>query len=202
MVILMTGFSGMVIALETSDWLEKYGARDTVGALICLSSVIEVAPVFVSFAIGAQAGTGITAELAHMQITEQISAMRLSKVSPINYLVASRLIAMIYSLPLAIIIGAFCSVIGGMFVTSLHAQIEYSVYIDSVWRSLKVKDMWYSLIKGFVLANYLVAIHTSFGLGARGGAKELGLMTSKSTIWVAVGIVLIDTILDYFMYLD
>ncbi len=202
MVILMTGFSGMVISLETSDWLQKYGARDTVGALICLSSVVEIAPVFVSFAIGAQAGTAITAELAHMQITEQISAMRLSKVSPVNYLIAPRLVAMIYALPIAIIIGAFCSIIGGMFIASLHAQIEYSVYIDSVWRSLRVKDMWYSLIKGFILANYLIAIHTAFGLGTRGGAKELGSMTSKSTIWVAVGVVLIDTILDYFMYID
>lgn len=202
MVILMTGFSGMVISLETADWLEKYGARDTVGALICLSSVIEIAPVFVSLAIGAQAGTAITAELAHMQITEQISAMRLSKVNPINYLVASRLIAMIYSLPIAIIIGALCSILGGMLIASLQAQIEYSIYIDSVWRNLKLKDVWFSLIKGFIIANYLIAIHTAFGLGTRGGAKELGSMTSKSTIWVAAGVILIDTILDYFMYID
>lgn len=202
MVILMTGFSGMVISLETADWLEKYGARDTVGALICFSSVIEISPIFVSFAIGAQAGTAITAELAHMQITEQISAMRLAKVNPISYLVATRLAAMIYSLPISIIIGAFCSIVGGMFVASLQAHIEPSVYLDSVWRALKLKDIWFSLVKGFILANYLIAIHTSFGLGTRGGAKELGTMTSLSTIWVAVGVVCIDALLDYLMYVD
>lgn len=201
MVILMTTFSGMVIAVETADWLEKYGAREAVGALICLSSVIEIAPVFVSFAIGAQAGTAITAELAHLQITEQVSAMRLAKVNPINFLVTPRLVAMIYSLPHAIIIGAFCSIIGGMVVSSLQANIEYNVYLDSAWRALKLKDIWYSVIKSFILANYLIAIHTSFGLGTRGGAKELGIMTSLSTIWVAVGVVLIDTLLDYFMYI-
>ena len=202
MVILMTVFSGMVISLETADWLAKYGARDTVGALVCLSSIIEIAPVFVSFAIGAQAGTAITAELAHMQVTEQISAMRLSKVSPVNYLVATRLSAMIYSLPLAIIIGAFLSILGGMLVANIYANIEYTTYLDSVWRVLKIKDILFSLIKGFVLANYLIAIHTSFGLGTRGGAKEVGQMTSLSTIWVTVGIVCIDTILDYIMYVD
>lgn len=202
MVILMTTFSGMVISLETADWLEKYGGRDAVGALICLTSVIEIAPVFVSFAIGAQAGTAITAELAHMQITEQISAMRLSKVNPINYLVATRLCAMIYALPIAIVIGAFCSIIGGMLVAYFQANIEYTVYLDSVWRALKLKDIWFSLIKGFILGNYMIAIHSSFGLGTRGGAKEVGMMTSLSTIWVAVGIVCIDAILDYFMYVD
>jgi phospholipid/cholesterol/gamma-HCH transport system permease protein len=202
MVILMTGFSGMVLSLETASWLEQYGARDTIGALICFTSVIEIAPIFVGFAIAAQAGTAITAELAHMQITEQISAMRLSKVNPINYLVSTRLIAMIYSLPLAIIIGAFCSIAGGLIIASLYAHIEYSVYLDSVWRALKIKDIWFSLIKGFVLANYLIAIHTSFGLGTRGGAKELGTMTSLSTIWVAVGIICIDAFLDYLMYID
>ena len=202
MVILMTTFSGMVISLETADWLAKYGARDAVGALVCLSSIVEIAPVFVSFAIGAQAGTAITAELAHMQVTEQISAMRLAKVSPINYLVATRLSAMIYSLPLAIIIGAFFSILGGMLIANFQSNIEFSVYIDSVWRALKLKDIWYSLIKGFVLANYLLAIHTSFGLSTRGGAKEVGQNTSLSTIWLAVGIVCIDAILDYLMYVD
>ena len=200
MVILITAFSGMVISLETSDWLQIYGARESVGYLLAATSVIEISPIFVSFAIGAQAGTAITAELAHMQITEQISAMRLFKVNPVNYLVASRLCAMIYSLPIAIIIGAFCAIVGGVFTAHFNAHIEYNILIDSVWRALRVKDIWNSLIKGFVLGNYLIAIHTSFGLGTRGGAKEVGTMTSSSTIWVAVGSICIDAILDYFMY--
>ena len=202
MVILITTFSGMVLTIETADWLEKYGGRDVVGALICLSSVIEIAPVFVSFAIGAQAGTAITAELAHQQITEQISAMRLSKVNPVNYLVATRLIASIYSMPIAVIIGAFSSIIGGMFVAFFQAHIEYSVYLDSVWRVLKFKDIWFSLVKSFVIANYLIAVHTSFGLGTRGGAKEVGMMTSLSTIWATVGVICLDAVLDYFMYVN
>src|SRR3989338_6793063 len=151
MVILITTFSGMVASLETSYWLNQYGARDTVGSLICLASVVEIAPVFVSFAIGAQAGTAITAELGHMQITEQISAMRLSKVNPVNYLIAPRLVAIIYSLPIAILVGAFCSIIGGMIIANLQAHIEYSVYLDSVWRAFKLKDAWFSLVKGFIL---------------------------------------------------
>lgn len=202
MVILITTFSGMVISLETSDWMQTYGARDVVGAMLAVTSVIEIAPVFVSFAIGAQAGTAITAELGHMQITEQVSAMRLFKVNPVNYLVASRLCAMIYSLPIAIIIGAFCSIMGGILVAHASAHIEYYVLFDSVWRALKLKDIWNSLIKAFVLGNFLIAIHTSFGLGTRGGAKEVGMMTSLSTVWVAVGSICIDAILDYFMYAD
>src|SRR3989338_925578 len=202
MVILMTTFCGMVISLELGDFLDKYGARETVGALVCLTSIMEIAPLFVSFAIGAQAGTAITSELAHMQITEQISAMRLSNVKPINYLVATRLCATIYSLPLAIIIGAFCSIIGGMLIANLHAHIEFTVYMDSVWRALKFKDIFYALIKGFVFANYIIGIHTAFGLGTRGGAKEIGRMTSLSTIWMAVGAICIDAFLDYLMYVD
>ena len=202
MVILMTGFSGMILSLETADWLSKYGARDIIGSLLCYSSINEIAPVFVSLAIGAQAGTAITAELAHMQITEQISAMRLSKVSPINYLVSSRLLAMIYSLPLAIIIGTLFSISGGIFVANIQGNIEYPVLADSIWRTLKIKDIIFALIKSFVLANYLIIIHTSFGLGTRGGAKEVGTMTSLSTIWATIGIICIDAILGYLMYVN
>src|SRR3989338_1960 len=202
MVILITTFSGMVASLETSYWLNQYGARDTVGSLICLASVVEIAPVFVSFEIGAKAGTAITAELGHMQITEQISAMRLSKVNPINYLIAPRLVAIIYSLPISIIIGAFSAIIGGMIIAYFHAHIEFSIFLDSVWRVLKFKDVFNSFIKAFLLSNYLIAIHTSFGLSTRGGAKEVGIMTSLSTIWATVGVVCLDAILDYFMYVD
>jgi ABC-type transporter Mla maintaining outer membrane lipid asymmetry permease subunit MlaE len=74
--------------------------------------------------------------------------------------------------------------------------------MDSVWRALKFKDILYALIKGFVLANYIVGIHTAFGLGTRGGAKEIGRMTSLSTIWMAVGAICIDAFLDYLMYVD
>jgi len=200
MVILMTTFAGMVISLETAKSLQEYGGRDAIGALICLTSVIEIAPVFVSFAIAAQAGTAITAELAHMQITEQIAAMRLFKVNPVNYLVASRLIGMIYSLIFAVIIGAFFAIMGGLLVANLQAGIEVNVYLDSVWRALRIKDFFKSFIKAFILANYLIAIHTAFGLGARGGAKEVGQMTSYSTVWSTVGIICIDAFLDYLMY--
>ena len=199
-VILMTTFSGMVISLETAKWLEVYGARDSVGTILCYTSIIEVAPIFVSFALAAQAGTAITAELAHMQITEQISAIRLANVNPINHLVATKLSATIYVLPLAIIIGAFFSILGGMIVSNLQANIEYTVYLDSVWRAFRFKDLLYSLIKGFTIANYIIAIHTAFGLSTRGGAKELGVSTSLSTIWVIAGILCIDTVLDYLMY--
>ena len=202
MVILIASFSGMVISLETTHWLEEYGAREAVGALLCITSVVEIAPVFVSFAIGAQAGTAITAELAHMQITEQISAIRIFKVNPVNYLVAPRLCAMIYSLPLAVIIGAFFSILGGILIAHYSSHIEFYILFDSVWRSLKLKDIWYSIIKSFVIGNYLIAIHTSFGLGTRGGAKEVGNMTSTSTVWAAVGTICIDALLDYFMYLE
>lgn len=202
MVILMTTFSGMVISLETADWLSKYGGRETVGALVALTTVIELAPVFVSFAIGAQAGTAITSELAHMQITEQISALRLCKVSPVNYLIGPRLLGGIYSLPLSIIIGSFFAIAGGMVIANLHAGIEYSVFLDSAWRAIEVKDLINTLIKAFIFANYVIIINTTFGLGTRGGAKDVGRMTSLSTVWTAVGIICLDTVLDYFMYLD
>ncbi len=202
MVILMTFFSGMVISLETAKSLQEYGGRETIGALISVASIVEVAPVFVSFAIGAQAGTAITSELAHMQITEQISAMRLFKVNPVNYIVGTRLLAMIYSLCIAIIIGAFCAIMGGLLVANLQAGIEINVYLDSAWRSIRIKDIFRSFIKGFVISNYLIGIHTSFGLGTRGGAKEVGQMTSVSTIWSTVGIICIDAFLDYIMYSD
>ena len=137
-----------------------------------------------------------------MQITEQISAMRLSHVNPVNYLIAPRLLASMYTVPLSIIIGAFLAIVGGMFIANFHATIEPSVYFDSVWRALKVKDIFNSLIKGFIFANYIIIINTTFGLSTRGGAKDIGRMTSLSTVWIAVGIICIDAVLDYFMYLD
>lgn len=202
MVILMTTFSGMILALETADWLSTYGSREAVGMLVAVSSIMEISPIFVSFAIAAQAGTAITAELAYMQISEQISALRLFKTNPVTYLISTRILAALYILPLIIIIGAFCSTMGGMIVAKINANIEFSIFLDSAWRAMKVKDIFNSIIKGIFFANYIVIVHTSFGLSTRGGAREVGEVTSTSTLWVTVGIICINAILDYFMYID
>ena len=83
--------SGAVLALQVSKQFVMTGAESYIGGLVSIAIIREIAPIFASLAIGARAGTGIAAEIANMQVTEQIDAIKTLKVDPIAYLIGSKI---------------------------------------------------------------------------------------------------------------
>lgn len=69
-------FTGLVLALQTTYGLARFGAKIYVGTVVSLSMVRELGPVLTALLVGGRVGSGITAELGSMKVTEQIDAMR------------------------------------------------------------------------------------------------------------------------------
>ena len=98
MTVLICLISGGVLALQSAKQFAMTGADAYVGGLVALALIREMAPIFTCLTVGARNGTAIAAEIANMQITEQISALKVMHVSPIRYLVVPRLIACVIAL--------------------------------------------------------------------------------------------------------
>src|SRR5205814_1477251 len=86
-IVALTGvFSGMVLALQTTYSLRKFGAESIVGSIVAVSLTREIAPVFSALMVTARAGSAMAAELGNMRVTEQIDALVTMAVSPVQYL--------------------------------------------------------------------------------------------------------------------
>ena len=189
--------AGAVLSLQVAEQFVISGADAYVGGLVSISITREMAPIFASLAIGARAGTAMTAEIGNMSVTEQIDALKVLKVDPVEYLLIPRLVAAVIVVPLVTIIAELVGILGGMFTANATVQLHPYLYLKSVWLYTDTYDIWISLVKAAVFGLLISLICTCHGLKTVGGAKEIGVSTTRAAIWSAVAILLFDLVLSW-----
>ena len=113
-VVLLTGFfTGAVLALQSGQTLDQFGARPVVGRLVSASMVKELGPVLTGLMLTGRIGSGIAAELGSMMVTDQINALRALGTDPIRKLVVPRMLAGIFMAPVLTVISDFVGIVGG-----------------------------------------------------------------------------------------
>ena len=112
-------FTGVVFTLQTADVLIRFGAQGTVGGIISIAIGRELGPVLVAVVCAGRVGAAITAEISTMKVTEQIDALRVMAVSPIDYLLVPRMLACMIVVPLLTVFGDVIGVFGGWLIASV-----------------------------------------------------------------------------------
>lgn len=184
--LLMVSITGMIIAIQVSLEMVKQGAGDYVGMLVALSIIRELGPVIGSFAVISLVGSSMSAEIATMKVTEQVDAIKVLRVDPINYLIAPRVLAGFFIMPFVIILANLFGVFGGMIMSKLVAELNAITYVSSVWQGLTMKDIFSSIVKAFVFGGIISLSSTSIGYRAKGGAIDVGNATTKAVVWAFV----------------
>ena len=197
---IMTTFSAMVISLQVSQQMVRMGGGQFVGALVSMAMVRELAPIMTAFSVIAMAGSAFAAELSTMQITSQVSALQVLHVNPIRYLLMPRVLAGTFALPLLTMLTTTISILGGMIVANLLAGVTLEQYLSSVWYQTEAKDIFAMLLKAAVFGLALSSISTTIGINTTGGAKEVGIATTRAVVWSFILMAVFDYFLTYLFY--
>jgi phospholipid/cholesterol/gamma-HCH transport system permease protein len=198
-VLLISGFTGMVLALQSGHEMATYGAKMYVGSLITISLIRELGPVLVAMVVTGRVGAGIAAELGSMTVTEQIDAMRSLGTNPIRKLVTTRLLSISVMLPILTIIGDAIGIMGGMLIGVTSLNISRDFYWSTVLSSISFDDMTIGIIKPFVFAAIISTIGCYMGLTASGGTKGVGEATTRSVVISMILIFIADFLITKFM---
>lgn len=193
--------SAAVIAIQVSKQFLMSGAEAYVGGSIAIVMIREIAPGFVALAIGARAGTAISAEIANMQVTSQVDAIKTLKVDPVGYYFAPRLIAAAITVPMVVLIAEFVGIIGGLVVSNMTIALHPARYINSVWLWLSTKDIYISLLKAFVFGILISLVCATQGYLTKGGAKDVGISTTRAAVLSTVYMLIADFIINIIFYL-
>lgn len=196
-----TVFTGMVLALQTAYSLPALGVKYYIGSVVSKSIVRELGPVLTALIVGGRIGSGMTAELGTMQVTEQIDAMRSMAADPVKKLVAPKLAASLVMLPVLTIIGDLLGVLGGLFVATLQLNLTSGFYINDVLGSLTIDDICSGLGKSVVFAYFIAIIACHNGLTARGGADGVGRATTNTVVMASIMVLVSDFFLTKLFYL-
>ena len=117
-IVVLTGFfTGAVLALQTSNTLQKFGSLSLTGQLVSLSMVRELGPVLTGLMVAGRNASGMASELGSMQVTEQIDAMRALGTDPSKKLVTPRIVATTIMLFFLTIISDLLGLTGGFMIS-------------------------------------------------------------------------------------
>lgn len=192
-IVLITAvFMGMVLALQTAYALQAFGAKLYVGEVVALSMTRELAPVLISLMVGGRVGAGITAEIGSMKVTEQIDALRALGANPVRKLVVPRLVAVVFTLPLLVLLANGLGIFGGYIISIFQLDIAGRFYMSHVFRLLQFSDVLSGLGKTAVFAVLITLIGCYNGMNARGGADGVGRATTFTVVLSSITILISD----------
>lgn len=193
--------SAAVIAIQVSKQFLMTGAEAYVGGSIAIVMIREIAPGFVALAIGARAGTAISAEIANMKVTSQVDAIKTLKIDPVGYYFPPRILAASITVPMVVLLAEVIGILGGLVVSYFTIGLHPARYINSVWLWLNTKDIYISLLKAFVFGSLIALVCATQGYQTTGGAKDVGVSTTKAAVLSTVYMLFADFIINIIFYL-
>jgi len=186
---------GVVIGIQLAPEFATRGFGSEMGIIAAVSMLRELAPVIGALMIATQYGSGTAAEFANMKITEQVDALRVFKVSPVEFLILPRFMAAVIFFPALIWLSALIGIASTYVTSHIVEDIALNGFLNSIWTYLVVDDIYLCLFKSSVFGAMVIIIASVLGLRTRGGAKEVGRATTLTVILSFILIVLADFII-------
>ncbi len=188
----IVAMTSVIIASQVALEMVKQGGGNFIGMMMTILTVREMAVIMSGFAIISMIGSSLASELATMRVTEQIDAIKVLKVDPIEYLFVPRVLSGMIMMPFVTIIAGVVGVLAGAVTSDMFAGLSYRAYFDSAWLGIYMKDLWVSMAKAVCFGGTIALISCTCGYYASGGAKGVGLATTKAVVWSFVAIVIWD----------
>ena len=185
-------FTGMVLALQTAYSLSAFGGKLFIGRVVSLSLVRELGLVLTALMVGGRVGSGITAELGSMTVTEQVDALRSMAISPVRRLVVPRVLATVFMMPVLTALADVLGILGGLLIAVTELQMTTQDYLTSIWQQLSISDIGSGLGKTFFFGLEIAAIGCYNGLQVKGGAAAVGQATTRTVVFASICVLISD----------
>ena len=195
-IVMLTGFfTGIVLALNYSPTLERFGSLSLTGQLVSLSMVKELGPVLTSLMVAGRNASGMASELGSMKVTEQIDAMRALGTDPVKKLVTPRVVATVFMLFFLTIISDLVGLIGGYIYSRTRLGLDTYQYWNTAYQSLTYNDVLTGLVKPVFFGFIIATVGCYYGMSTTGGTQGVGRSTTQAVVTASVLILAVDVVL-------
>jgi len=196
-VIALTGFfTGMVEAIQLYSGFHQFGVEGFMGYTIFISITKELGPVFGTLMVISRAVSSMSAEIGTMRVTEQIDAIETLALNSKEIIIVPKIIATIISLPILVIMFDFIGNYSAYIVSTNVLDINPITYQNIILQNLLFSDIASGLIKAVIFGYVIASIGTYMGYTTSGGAKGVGLYTTKAVVYSAVSIFMLNYLIS------
>lgn len=192
-IVLLTGFfTGGVLVVQGQQILAYYGSQSETGKLVAATLIRELGPVLTALMVAGRVGSSISAELGSMVVSQQIDAMRALGTDPIKKLVAPRIIALLFTMPLLTGAADIIGLVGGGIVAYQLFSLPQDVWMNSVRAGITINDVIGGIIKPIFFALIISSIACYKGLNTSGGTVGVGRATTSAVVLASVWVIIAD----------
>lgn len=199
-IVISSLFIGMVLALQGYHTLSKFGASQELGPLVALSVLRELGPVVTAILFAGRAGSALTAEIALMKATEQLSSMEMMAVDPLRKIISPRFWAGLISLPLLTLIFNMTAIYGAYLVGVKWLGLDAGVFWSNMQASVDFRaDVLNGISKSLVFGVAVTWIAVNQGFDAEPTSAGIASATTRSVVYSSLAVLGLDFILTSMM---
>ena len=193
-VALISFLVGLILAFVGSIQLAKYGSEIFVADLVGIAMVREMGAMMVGIVMSGRTGAAFAAELGSMKVNEEISAFKTFGISPIEFLVLPRIIALVCMFPLLTVFADAIGMLGGLVIGVGMFDISYEQYINRTLAALNIVQISTGVGKSVIYGIIVACIGCRMGLACENSSSGVGRATTSSVVQSITWIIVADAV--------
>jgi phospholipid/cholesterol/gamma-HCH transport system permease protein len=174
--------------------LKAFGAGIYVADLVGIASVRELTPIITAIVLAGRTGAGFAAHLATMQGNEEIDALTTLGISPVEFLVLPRFLALCALTPLLYVYACAFALLGGLVVAMPILDISTTAYMAQTQHAIAGANFAIGLLKAFVFGGLVALVGCHYGLRALRSAAGVGSATTSAVVTSIIGVIVLDAV--------
>lgn len=187
---------GAVLGLQGYVTLSRFGAANSLGAVVGLVLVRELGPVLTALLVTGRAGSAMAAEIASMVTTNQVDGLRMMSIDPVDFVVRPKALAMLFAMPMLNALFIVFALFGGYAVGVELLGLDGGTYVTSMEESIDLRnDVAGTLLKSVVFGALVGAIATYRGYTSEPTAAGVSAATTSTVVTASVAVLVFDYVI-------
>ncbi len=185
---------GAILAFVGAVQLRRFGAGIYVADLVGIASVRELTPIITAIVLAGRTGASFAARIATMQGNEEIDALTTLGVSPVEFLVLPRVVALTLLMPLLYVYGCAFALVGGQWIATPILDLPPAGYWTAIQEAIRGANFAIGGLKAAVFGALVALLGCHYGLQADRSAAGVGSATTSAVVSSIVGIIALDAV--------
>jgi len=191
---LMAIMISIVIGYQGVAQLRPYGGEDFTINLVAVSMLREMGVLITAIMVAGRSGSAFTAEIGVMKARDEIDALNVMGMDPMQLLVVPRLLGLLMTLPLLTFFSDVMGLAGGALISQVQLDVSPLQYVERVRHALYASDLFVGLFKAPIFGFLIAVIGCMHGLRVTGSADSVGRETTRAVVKAIFAVIVLDAL--------
>ncbi len=197
-VALISFLIGVVLAYQGAQQLRMFGAEVFVVNLVAVSVLREIGILLTAIVVAGRSGSAFTAQIGAMKLNEEVDALRVLGLDPMQVLVVPRVLALIIMLPLLGVLADFMGLMGGALMAWTVLDISPGLFLVRLHETTTMTQFVVGIAKAPVFALLIALVGCFQGLRVKASSESLGKLTTRSVVVSIFLVIVVDAVFSIF----